>query len=255
MSGAAKVLVTGGGSGLGAELVRRVTEAGGRAAALDLADKDGIETHDGARFIKCDITDAEAVEAATAQAVEHLGGLDSMFAAAGAAGARAPIHRMTPEEWRATMSINLDGVFYTLRAAAPHMTNGGSIVAVCSVAGMLTFGTPGSVAYMTAKAGLATLVKVAALELARLNIRVNAVAPGMVTTTRFLESAGAAHGVEELAHQRVAEIPLGGETTPADVVSLVLFLMSDAGRRITGTVLTIDAGQSLLGGGTLKPPE
>jgi NAD(P)-dependent dehydrogenase (short-subunit alcohol dehydrogenase family) len=252
MTAPTKLLVTGGGSGLGAAMIHRAVASGARAVALDLKDADGIGAVDRAHFVACDVTDADAVTAAVGEAAAWLDGIDGVFAAAGMLGTMAPLDHLSPSDWRATMAVNLDGVFYTLRAVIPHMTEGGGFVATSSIAGLLTFGTPGAAAYMTAKAGLVTLVRAAAVELARLGIRVNAIAPGAVPGTRLLEHGLDLHHLDELAHERLADIPLGGATTADDVTGLISYLLSDGGARITGVVIPIDAGQSLLGGGKLK---
>jgi NAD(P)-dependent dehydrogenase (short-subunit alcohol dehydrogenase family) len=255
MSAPEKLLVTGGGSGLGARMIRVAIESGGQAVALDVRDAEGVASLGGARFLECDVTDAQAVGAAVDRAAALLGGIDGVFAAAGMLGTMAPIEHLDPADWRRTMAVNLDGVFYTLRAVVPHMTGGGGFVATSSIAGILTYGTPGAIAYMTAKSGLVALVKGAAVELARHKIRVNAIAPGAVPGTRLLTHGVDIHHTEELAHERLADIPLGGETSVDDVAGLVGYLLSDAGSRITGVVIPIDAGQSLLGGGKLKRKE
>jgi len=245
-------VVTGGASGIGAAVVRAAVAAGGSAVALDLADPDGIGELSGVEFLRCDVTDAAGTQAAMAEAASAMDGLDSVYAAAGILGTMAPVEHLSPEEWRTTLAVNLDGFFHTVRAAVPLMTAGGAIVGTSSIHGIRTFAAPGGVAYGVAKAGLVAFVQTSAIELARHGIRINAVAPGKVGGTRLLTQNLSAHNLEGLQHERFADIPLEGETTTDDVVAAVRFLLTDDSRRITGTVLPVDAGQSLLGGGLLK---
>ncbi len=247
-----RLVVTGGASGIGAAVVHAAVAAGGPAVALDLADPAGIGTLPGVEFLRCDVTDAAGTERAMGEAARLLGGLDGVYAAAGILGTMAPVEHLTPDEWRATLAVNLDGFFHTVRAAVPLMTGGGAIVGTSSIHGLRTYAAPGGVAYGVAKAGLVAFVQTSAVELARHGIRINALAPGKVGGTRLLTQNLADHDLDGLEHERIADIPLEGETTTADVVAAVRFLLSDESRRITGTVLPIDAGQSLLGGGMLK---
>ncbi|MCB1004718.1 MAG: SDR family oxidoreductase [Acidimicrobiales bacterium] len=247
-----RLVVTGGASGIGAAVLRAAVADGARAVALDLADPDGVGALDGAGFVRCDVTDADGTAAALAEAARAMGGLDAVYAAAGMLGTMAPVEHLAPEEWRATLAVNLDGFFHTVRAAVPLMTEGGAIVGTSSIHGQRTFAAPGGVAYGVAKAGLVAFVQTAAVELARHGIRINAVAPGKVGGTRLLTANLGAHDLDDLEHERLADVPLAGETTTADVVAAVRFLLTEESRRVTGTVITVDAGQSLLGGGMLR---
>lgn len=246
------IVVTGGSSGFGLAVARRAVELGARVVSLDLADRDG--TADGERivFLPCDVTDADRVVAAFAQANATLGRIDGVFANAGVIGTMAPIEELRPDEWRRTLAVGLDGVFYTLNAAVQYLAvQGGSIVVTSSITGTRSFATEGAAAYAAAKAGAVALAQVAAVELGRFGIRVNAIAPGGVRT-RIVESA-VVRGVDRLAHERRADAPLTGPQTSAeDVAELVCFLFSAAGSRISGAVIPIDGAQSLLGGGILR---
>ena len=133
------------------------------------------------------------------------------------------------------------------------MTGGGAILGTSTIHGIRTYAAPEGVAYGVAKAGLVAFVRASAVELARLGIRINAIAPGKVGGTRLLTQNNAAPGLEGLWHERIADAPLGGETTTDDAVAAAELLISNACRRITGTHGdATNAGQSLLGGGVLK---
>ena len=122
-----------------------------------------------------------------------------------------------------------------------------------SITGTRSFATEGAAAYAAAKAGATALAQLAAVELGPRGIRVNVVAPGGVLDTRLLAERTSARGLERLGHERHIDAALAGDaTTSADVAELVLFLLSDAARRISGAVVHLDGAQSLLGGGVLK---
>jgi NAD(P)-dependent dehydrogenase (short-subunit alcohol dehydrogenase family) len=248
------VVITGGGSGIGAMVARQCARRGFAVAVLDLKDTDevgdGVTTH----FIACDVTDPAALARSFETAHRKLGRIDHVFANAGVNGVLAPIEDLSPEEWRATLAVCLDGVFYTLRAAIPHLADrGGAIVVTSSITGTRSFATEGAAAYAAAKAGIVALVQLAAVELGRYGIRVNAVAPGAVLDTRLWDLSTRLRNLDKLAHERLIDAPLvGNPTTSADVADLVLFLLSDAARRISGAVIHIDGAQSLLGGGVLR---
>jgi NAD(P)-dependent dehydrogenase (short-subunit alcohol dehydrogenase family) len=248
------VVVTGGGSGIGARVARRAAEVGARVAILDLRDSDGLADGGSIHYLACDVTDAAQVDNAMASAGQLLGRVDGIFANAGITGVQAPIDELTPAEWRQTLDVCLNGVFYTIQSAISYLTpSSGSIVATSSITGTRSFATEGGAAYAAAKAGVAALVQLAAVELGRLGIRVNAVAPGAVLDTRLWDQWTRLRGLEKLAHERLIDAPLANpETTTDDIADLVLFLLSDSARRISGAIIHIDGAQSLLGGGILK---
>src|SRR5205823_3432840 len=181
--------------------------------------------------------------------VTRFGGLHVVFANAGINGMQTPIDEMTLEEWHATIEPNLTGTFLTVKHAIPSLraAGGGSIIITASVNGNTMFSLPGYAAYSTSKAGVVAFMKMAALELARWDIRVNAILPGGVRTTigertyrRNLDR------VDYGFHRPDRWPPLGGEPAdPSDVANLVLFLASGASRHMTGAQLLIDGAASL----------
>jgi NAD(P)-dependent dehydrogenase (short-subunit alcohol dehydrogenase family) len=182
--------ITGAASGIGEATARRFAQEGARIVLADVADDLGARVCDeindtGAEaiYVHCDVTDPDSVRQAFETAVARFGQLHIVFANAGIAGVWAPLEDMHPAEWEKTLRTNLEGAFLTLHFAIPHLKeSGGSIIVTSSVSGNRTFGQPGAAAYSTSKAGLVALTKMAALELARYGIRVNAVCPGGVPT-------------------------------------------------------------------------
>ena len=252
-------LVTGGGSGIGEAACLALAEAGAAVAVLDLrADaaeavvRRIAEAGGRALALAADVADEAAVEAAVARTVAELGGLHVVFANAGINGMQAPVEELTLDEWQATLGANLTGTFLTVKHAIPRLreAGGGSIVVTASINGNRTFSLPGYAAYSTSKAGQVAFAKMAAIELARWDIRVNAILPGGVRTN-----------IAERTYRRNVDRvrwdvpnpsrwpPLRGQNAdPSDVADLVLFLASDASRHITGTEIVIDAAASLLRG-------
>lgn len=247
------VVVTGGGSGIGAAIVRLLLAHGAHPVALDLTDTEHIGEIAGAWFLACDVTNSDGVSSAFGEVAARLGSIHGVVANAGINGMQAPLESLRPEEWRATLGVCLDGAFYTLHAAIPHMPSGGSIVVMSSITGTRSFATEGAAAYAAAKAGSVALARVAAVELGRYGVRVNAIAPGAVPDTRLWDQGTALRDLESLAHRRLIDAPLPGEATNSrDVAELAVFLLSERARRISGALIHIDAAQSLLGGGILK---
>lgn len=241
-----RAAITGGGSGIGRETARRMAAEGARVAVLDLdgdraravADEiDGIA-------IGVDVTDYDALESALTGAAEAMGGLSLLFNNAGT-GNLSHIHETPLEEWARLIAVNLTGVFHGLRAGVPliRATGGGAIVSTSSISG--TRPAAGEAPYSAAKAGVAALTANAALEYAP-DIRVNAVAPGMIRTALTAPLLG---GFPDLHDRYVRTTPVGRIGEPADVADVVVFLCSDAARFVTGQNIVVDGGMTLHGSG------
>jgi NAD(P)-dependent dehydrogenase (short-subunit alcohol dehydrogenase family) len=251
-------LVTGAGSGIGKAAALRLAKEGARIGVLSRTESEVRKTADeikkaGGEAIPliADVADAGQMKKAVADLVQAYGRLDIVFANAGINGVWAPIDDLQPEEWDRTINTNLRGTYLTLHFAVPHLkqANGGSIVITSSINGSRTFTSAGATAYSATKAAQIAMAQMLALELAKHRIRVNAICPGMIDTN-----------IPDSTHQRNADeakvaaeypdgdIPLtGGEAGTSDeVAELVLFLVSDKARHITGTPVWIDGGQSLL---------
>lgn len=251
--------VTGGGSGIGEAACWALAKAGAAVAVVDnretcAADVAESLVREGFRAIGigADVRREEDIEAAIAQTVSQFGALNIVCANAGINGMQAPIEDITADEWDETLDTNLKGTFLTAKFAIPRLreAGGGSMIVTSSMNGTRMFSGAGFSAYSTSKAGQLAFAKMAAIELARWDIRVNAILPGSVQTN--IRDRTYHRNKEQVNwHRTIPERwpPLRGEPAdPDDVANLVLFLASDASRHITGAEILIDGAQSLLRG-------
>ncbi|KGE16740.1 SDR family oxidoreductase [Paenibacillus wynnii] len=250
-------VVTGGGSGIGRAAVLEFARNGAKVAMLDRSIDEAekvkreVEQNGGqATVFECDISKPEMVEKAIKQTVEQYGQLDIVFANAGINGAMAPIETMTIEDWNQTHEINLRGTFATVKYAIPFLKDrGGSVIITSSINGNRVFSGIGFSAYSTTKAGQVAFMKMAALELARYKIRVNAICPGAIETN-IDQNTFPSDDLKEV--QIPVEFPEGGQPlekgpgSAAQVAKLALFLASDDSDHITGTEIYCDGAESLL---------
>jgi NAD(P)-dependent dehydrogenase (short-subunit alcohol dehydrogenase family) len=222
----ASVVVVGRKEAVVGDVVRAIQTAGGRAAPC-----------------AADITAADAPAQIVGAAVETFGGLDVLVNAAGII-ATATLDATTDETWDRMMDVNLRAPFRLMRAAAPRLAERkGSIVNVSSVNGLRSF--PGVLAYNVSKSGVDQLTRCAALELAPLGVRVNAVNPG-VTVTNLHRRSGMDESKYAAFLERSKEThPLGRPGQPQEVASLILFLASDRAGWMTGETIPIDGGRHL----------
>jgi NAD(P)-dependent dehydrogenase (short-subunit alcohol dehydrogenase family) len=209
-----------------AAVIRRATEL-----AADRVPGDGIAV--------VDVTDEGAVDALVAAVVAEHGRLDLAANVAGTSGSPADIADSATENWRRTMAINLDGVYFCLRAElrAMRAAGGGSVVNVASSAGRM--GVPGLAAYSASKHGVIGLTKTAALEEARRGIRVNAVLPGSVRTPMLRAFAGDDEAVLDSFGRRAPMARLG---EPEEIAAAIVWLLSDGSGFVTGNCLAPDGG-------------
>lgn len=224
-------LVTGGASGIGAATVELLRIHGAVVIAADLHPGGGVDA--------LDVTDEEAVDALVVSIVERHGRLDLAANVAGTPGAYADVVDSTTEVWRSTMAVNLDGVYFCLRAElrAMRIHGSGAVVNVASSAGRM--GVPGMAAYSASKHGVIGLTKSAALEVAREGIRVNAVLPGSVRTPMLRGFVG---GDEEVLEKMGRRAPMGRLGEPDEIAEAIVWLLSDAARFVTGNALAPDGG-------------
>ena len=192
----------------------------------------------------CDVGDEEAVEASMAAVLERFGRIDSCFVNAGVGGQAASFLDMTTQEWRRVMRVNLDGAFYTARAATRHMahrsesgdTTGGSLIFTTS--GSAYFGQQKGQHYGASKGGLISMMRAIAVEHARHGIRSNAVLPGWIES----EMTAGALGWQKFVDKVLPRVPTRRWGVPADFGGLAVYLASSASSYHTGDVITIDGG-------------
>lgn len=243
-----RILVTGSTSGIGKATALAAAEAGasvivtGRRAEHAQATVSEIASQGGSAVaVVGDVTDSGFADRLVGDGVELLGGLDGVVNAAGVI-VRADAADTTDEDWRWQMSVNVDAVFYVSRAAIPQLrvAQGGSIVNVSSTCGKV--GAAGLAGYCASKGAVISLTQAMALEHAAEQIRVNAVCPGAIETPML--AGGHAEGVtvEDVRAANVASIPQERIPGPEEVADLIVFLLSDRSRHITGTDVLIDGG-------------
>ncbi len=250
--------ITGASSGFGAAAARLFVAEGARVMLGDIQTEAGAaiaeELGDKARFIRCDVTSEDDIAALVDGAVAAFGKLDVMFNNAGIIGAVGPIDTTPTAEWKATLDILLNGVFYGVKHAARVMKpqGSGSIVSMSSTAGIL--GGLGPHTYTVAKHGVVGLTKSAAAELCRFGIRVNCISPaGMATAMVANVTAGHPTAIEETKQRLAESSPLKGRPGLAeDVANAALWLASDESGYTSGHTLTTDAGTTT--GSTANPP-
>jgi len=194
-------------------------------------------------FLEVDVFNVEEVNTAIEKTVERFGRLDIGVNNAGIIGDVAPILEMTDKNWRTVLSVNLDGVFYAMRAEARMMVkNGGSIINVASVNSFL--GTPMAATYATSKHALLGLARSAAGEFAPLDIRINTVCPGMVRTPMQDDIADKLSGgnPEDFENPYLSRVPMARMADPIEIANSILWLASDESTYFTGSALTPDGG-------------
>ena len=226
-------LITGTAGGQGAAAAELFGAAGATVVGCDLAPTDGSAP--------VDLTDEQAVRRWVDAAAEEHGGIDILYANAGATRF-SPLEETTAEEWDWVLRHELDVVFFPVKHAWPHLKQrGGSVVLVGSTAGLSGSMTNHRVAHTVTKGGVIALTKQLAAEGAPHGIRVNCVSPGMVDTPATRGDLLA----DDHPMRRIAQaIPLGRVGRPEEVVRCALFLASDAASYVTGANLVVDGGWS-----------
>ena len=239
-------IVTGASRGLGRAMAVALAQAGADVALAarsrpDLEETAGLVRATGRRAlaIVTDVTVYAQVEALVARTVGELGGLHAVVNNSGVARV-APVAQMSPEDFRATLDVNLVGVFNGCRAAASHLIaqKSGKIVNVASVRGQV--GLPGYSAYAASKSGVMGFTRALAAEWARHSIQVNAVAPGWFVTDMNAE----AFGDPRVSERLLRDVPARRTGRLEEIGPLVVYLASAASDFMTGQTLFLDGGQS-----------
>lgn len=238
-------IITGAGSGIGRATAQLFAEQGAKLVLADLkgADETANLIGEKAYWAQADAGREEDVRGLVEAAVEHFGGLDIVFANAGVSGGLASIFEQDAEDWAEILRVNLIGPSLAIKHSAPALgeRGGGSIICTASVAGLRS--GAGSGAYSASKAGVISLVKTAAQQLAGSNVRVNAICPGLIETgmTQFVYERARAKGkVEMLGH--LNPLKRGGQ--PIEIANAALFLASDESSYVNGHALVVDGGLS-----------
>jgi NAD(P)-dependent dehydrogenase (short-subunit alcohol dehydrogenase family) len=237
-------IVTGAAKGLGSAIADKLSEAG---ATVVLSDLDEAAVSSAAAGLAgcgsavCDVRDEAQVQKLIADTVAAHGHLDVMVACAGVATVK-PIVQMPLEEWRAVLSVDLDGVFLCTKHAALAMANngGGSIINIASIKAF--GGAPATGHYGAAKAGVVSLTKTAALELRSAGVRVNAICPGWVGTDMVNDHKAEFEQVLGISFDDYIGHIQGRLGEPDEIAALAVFLASDRSRFSSGTAYVVDGG-------------
>jgi NAD(P)-dependent dehydrogenase (short-subunit alcohol dehydrogenase family) len=228
-------IVTGAASGIGKASAALFAAEGARVIAADVSAGDGVIAADAGR--------EEDVAGLVERAVRDHEGLDIFFANAGISGGLASIFEQSAEDWEEILRVNLIGPFLAIKHAAPVLKErgGGSILCTASVAGLRA--GAGGPAYSASKAGVISLVEIAATQLAGSNIRVNAICPGLIETgmTKGIYDSARTAGKEAMIGH-LNPMKRGGE--PHEIAQAALFLASDESSYVNGQALVVDGGLS-----------
>jgi 3-oxoacyl-[acyl-carrier protein] reductase len=241
---ARKAIVTGGASGLGYAIAKRLLQSGADVAlwdlkqeALDQAAFDLAPEGPVRKFV-VNVADHAAVKSACAGSIEEFGAVDILVNSAGIAGPAVPAVDYTPGDWQSVLDVNLTGTFNCIQALLPHMTmrNYGRVINIASVAGK--DGNPNACAYSASKAGVIALTKALAKEVARTGIRINCITPAAVRTAIFDQIS------QEHIDYMLSKIPMGRLGQPAEIAAMVAWLASEECSFSTGAAFDLSGGRS-----------
>ncbi|GIU84186.1 MAG: dihydroanticapsin 7-dehydrogenase [Acidimicrobiales bacterium] len=254
----ARVVITGGGSGIGRASAVLSARLGAKVSLIDIRPALLREAAELVRAaggevweFEADVAHEDRVTRAIEEAADRMGGIDGVVVCAGVA-TEGRLHDLTLHDWNLVISVNLTGAFLTIRAALPHMieAGGGSVVTIGSVSSVV-IGSGGSAAsYMASKGGLLQLTRAVAVEYARWGIRANCVCPAGVRTNMGRHSGElAAITTTRSEHDPPSfriEPPIAGPADPEDVASVVAFLLSSASSFMTGSAVMVDGGYTAI---------
>jgi NAD(P)-dependent dehydrogenase (short-subunit alcohol dehydrogenase family) len=233
------VIITGGASGIGEEMVKAFVAQGARVSFIDIAQEPGnaLASATGAAFHACDVTDIQALRAVLARIESDYGGVDVLVNNAGKDD-RHDMAEVEPDYWRRAFALNLDHQFFATQAVAKGMAarGAGSVIMLGSISWMR--GRPGMVGYTTAKAAINGMTRTLARELGPSNIRVNCIVPGAILTERQKQL----WLTPELNQQFLDLQALKFRLDASHVAKMALFLGSDESNGCTGANFIVDAG-------------
>jgi NAD(P)-dependent dehydrogenase (short-subunit alcohol dehydrogenase family) len=233
-------IVTGGASGIGKAAAVAFASRGAKVVVADV--QDGAETlalikkaGGEAIFVKCDVSKESDVKELLDKTIQTYGRLDYGVNNAGTEGVQTPMQDLSEKDWDRTININLKGIWLCMKHEIPYLLKQGkgAIVNTASIAGVVGF--PGMAAYVSSKHGVIGLTKVAALELAKTNVRVNALCPGVIHTPMVDRALS-----PELETAYNAMIPQGRMGQPEEMANTIVFLCSDAASYVNGHAMVAD---------------
>lgn len=249
-----RILVTAGASGIGRAIADMLIGHGARVHVCDVEDRfleDFAKAHPKSGVTKADVSSEADVDRLFAGVAASLGGLDVLVNNAGISGPTGKIEDLDPADWRRCIDIDLTGSFLCARKAVPMIktAGGGSIVNISSVAGK--YGYPFRTPYASAKYGIIGLTETLAKELGPSEIRVNAILPGLVKGPRIeavirarAEETGQTY--EETEAKYLEKVSLRRMVSANDIAAMIAFLLSDAGRNVSGQSIAVDANVETL---------
>ena len=246
-------LVTGGNGGIGLGMAEGMAAAGadvviwGSNPQKNSAAEEKLRGY-GRRVLaqRCDVADEQQVDACFAEAVKKMGRVDACFANAGVSQARSSFHELATSEWRRVLSVNLDGAFFTLRAAARHMVDrakggdkGGRLVGMASSAAI--HGAARAQSYAASKGAMVSMIRALAVEMARYGVTANSILPG------WIETEMTARGIadEKFAGAVLPRIPVRRWGSRQDFAGIAVYLASDASSYHTGDSFVIDGAYTI----------
>jgi 3-oxoacyl-[acyl-carrier protein] reductase len=243
-------IITGGARGMGRAIALRFAKEGCSSVIADVLDKEGVKTVDDIKkagrdaiYVRCDVTQSAKVREMVAKAIVKFQKVDIMVCCAGIGKPPKLINDISEAEYDQVVAVNMKGIFLCYQAIAPHMKENkyGKIITISSLAGISP--APVSIHYAAAKAGAKHLSDCFALEMARYNVTVNAILPGMIRTDMTRDFAPPTiKNLDEFMGQMAKGIPLGREGTVEDIASAALFLASDESSYITGDSIRVGGG-------------
>jgi len=245
-----RVIITAGASGIGLKIAAAMHAAGAQVWIGDIAEaelKAAKTMLPGIGATLCDVSDDAQCRALVAAATDAMGGLDILVNNAGIAGPAATVEEMDPEAWRRCFDVNVNGQFYMAKASIPHIKKNasGSIICMASVAGKYAFGLRSP--YAASKAAVISLARALSVELGPHQIRVNAIAPGVVAGDRIrrvftdrAETRGVTY--DEMEAIALRAVSMKTMVEPEEIADLVMYLTGPSGRAISGQVMQICGG-------------